>query len=115
MAPWESLAVELVKGLGVIAAVIGTIVTAKRQKATDASLATNHGKRPGEYLELIGDVVELARGLPTTEDMRRFNLALEEHTADDARSFAVLKASVDELAAMDDEIIEALEELRRGA
>lgn len=97
MSPYENAIVELFKFAGIAAAVIGTIITARRQKSTEENLATNHGMRPGEYLELIGDVVELAKQAPTKEDLQGLRHTFEEHVEEDRIRFQMIFHELEEL------------------
>jgi hypothetical protein len=73
---------------GVVAAaflVIGNFFAwraAKHSKETKDDLRTNHGKRPGEYLEMIGEVLA-QQALHERDDERRFKaieLKLDERS-----------------------------------
>lgn len=99
----EAVQVALVTGLF---SVVGLLVTGTfailqvRRKASDAEAAirTNHGLRPGEYLEMVADVKVMVADLSVSvSDLKH---ALVEHTAADAEHFGELHADLRAVAAI---------------
>lgn len=72
-------------------------LSARRSGETKTQVETNHGKRPGEYIELIADLVDIAKGGATKEDVQALHGALTEHTKADAENFEALRSSIEEL------------------
>lgn len=68
----------------------------KRSRSTEAKvdnlhadMATNHGRRPGEYLEMLPMVID---------SQLRFDRRLTEHTEQDAVNFARISDRLNDLA-----------------
>lgn len=55
-------------------------------EALRADMHTNHGKTPGEHLEMIGQVAL---------DVALLDRKLDAHTAQDAENFAALRDAID--------------------
>jgi hypothetical protein len=75
-------------GLVVPAAINGWVQTSKLNRKVDelgSAIATNHGKRPGEYLEMV------AEALQATVHIRH---TLDEHTIQDQERFDELTAQI---------------------
>lgn len=83
----------------IIAAVGGSIVlivgawnaraVSRRTTSLETAVATNHGKRPGEYLEMVGEMkfdLALMNG-----KLDRMVEILADHTTQDAENFKVLR------------------------
>lgn len=50
---------ELLLGVGAVLAGLGSLASWRQTKRNSVDIQTNHGKRPGEYLEMIGDIHKL--------------------------------------------------------
>lgn len=79
-----SIVVALISTIGLI---VNGVIANRRTKNLQSDLQTNHGKRPGEYLEMIHDVRE------SQLDLKK---ALIEHTEQDSQRFEELAALIRE-------------------
>lgn len=96
---------ELVIG-GVVSIIVAVIAVSpawyearksrKQSEATAVAIATNHGKRPGEYLELIAaGVNDLREGQDEVRaEVADLRATLGAHTESDAVNFAFLFAAI---------------------
>lgn len=76
---------------------IFAFLAARRSGQTKAQVETNHGKRPGEYLELIADLVDSMKNAATSEDVKALHAVLADHTRADAENFEALQSAIEEL------------------
>lgn len=65
----------------------------------EQKVETNHGKRPGEYLEMIDDVRRQVDGLAVTvgEGVGELKAIMASHTAEDSERFDALNAQLSEI------------------
>jgi hypothetical protein len=90
---YMDLAIAMV---GVVGLYVQNRRTSKKVSAVQEDIATNHGRKPFEYLEMVADLKEdMAEARIRTAnihtllvDQRRM---LEEHTAQDEKNFTELK------------------------
>ena len=81
----------------VIVAVFGSITgffawrASVHSKGTRDDIQTNHGKRPGEYLEMSADIPEIAMRVSNIEaEQAKVAQELAAHTIQDATNFGLL-------------------------
>lgn len=105
--PWD-VAQQFMLTIGVVMSALFAYLSARRSReGTDSireqndALHTNHGLRPGEYLEMIGDVVTLAKNAATKDELKsledRMGQLLDDHTAQDYENFQLLHSEIEEL------------------
>lgn len=81
--------------------------------AAHADLKTNHGKRPGEYLEMVADVQVDVQALAHKVD--KVIALIADHTVQDATNFSELRALVVEAGHKADVEIARAEQPRHAA
>lgn len=70
---------------GIVVALVQQVRTQRKVSEVHDALKTNHGKRPGEYLEMVGDLAEQVTRLDRKVDTVAGTLA--DHTVADAVNF----------------------------
>lgn len=99
-------------GLVVPAALNGWVQMSKLNRKVDdlhSAMNTNHGKRPGEYLEMVAEIATRQahmvegvahmseRQVAMAKNIGHITDALNEHTVQDERRFAEIQQSIHEL------------------
>jgi len=77
------------QGLAAVIAAVAAMRAASHAKQGRKDTATNHGKRPGEYLEMVAEIRD-GQDAMTTE-MSALARLIAEHTIQDAQNFAELR------------------------